>query len=219
MKKAPSEPGIWAIILAAGESKRMGEPKLLLRLAGRTIIETVVEQALASRAGQTIVVLGAGRGLMEAQISRFPVEIVFNPDFKTGMLSSVIRGLGRLPDSARAAVILLADQPFVSSGHIDAVIAAYIESQRGIVLPVCHGRRGHPLLLDLKYRGEIKGLSRRVGLRDLLRRHADDILEVPADDPAVLRDIDDRGDYLRARSSPLPGKKGRNPQGVRLKKR
>ena len=195
----------------------MGVPKLLLPLAGRTIIETVVEQALASRVSRTVVVLGAERGRIEAQISRFPVEIVFNPDFRTGMLSSVVRGLGMLPDSARAAVILLADQPFVSARHINSVIASHVKSRKGIVLPVCDGRRGHPLLLDLKYRREVEGLSPRIGLRELLRRHADDVLEVPARDPAVLRDIDDRDDYLHARNR--PPRLGREENGKKISPR
>ena len=192
-------PEVWAVVLAAGESKRMGEPKLLLPLAGRTMIEAVVEQALASRANRTAVVLGAERERIETQIRRFPVEIVFNPDYKSGMLSSVIRGMAALPGSAQAALILLADQPFITCGIIDAVISAYEENKKGIVLPVHEGRRGHPLLLGMRYREEIGRLSPEIGLKELLRKHPGDIFEVPVRDGAVLRDIDDRDDYFRAK--------------------
>ena len=192
-------PEIWAVVLAAGESKRMGEPKLLLPLAGRTMIEAVVEQALASRAKRTAVVLGAERERIEMQISRFPVEIIFNPDYKSGMLSSVIRGMAALPGSAQAALILLADQPFITCGIIDAVIAAYEENKKGIVLPVHEGRRGHPLLLGMRYREEIGRLNPEIGLKELLRNHPGDIFEVPVRDGAVLRDIDDRDDYFLAK--------------------
>ena len=192
-------PEIWAVVLAAGESKRMGEPKLLLPLVGRTMIEAVVEQALASRANRTAVVLGAERERIETQIRRFPVEIVFNPDYKSGMLSSVIRGMAALPGSAQAALILLADQPFITCGVIDAVIAAYEENNKEIVLPVYEGRRGHPLLLGMRYRDEIGRLNPEIGLKELLCKHPGDILEVPVRDGAVLRDIDDRDDYFRAK--------------------
>ena len=190
---------IWAVILAAGESKRMGEPKLLLPLAGRTMIEAVVERVLASRADRTAVVLGAERERIEAQLGRFPVKIIFNPDYKSGMLSSVIRGIAALPVSVRAAAVLLADQPFITPGVIDAVIAAYEEKKRGIVLPICGGRRGHPLLLDMKYREEIGRLNPAIGLKELLLKHPEDIQEVPVLDAGILLDIDDRADYLRTR--------------------
>jgi molybdenum cofactor cytidylyltransferase len=192
-------PQIWAVVLAAGESKRMGEPKLLLPLAGRTIIEAVVEQALASRADRIVVVLGAERERIEAQIHRFPVEIAFNPDYQSGMLSSVIRGVATLPGSAQAALILLADQPFITSGVINTVIAAYEKNKKGIVVPVHGGRRGHPLLLDMKYRKDIGRLNPEIGLKELLQKHPGDIHKVFIRNSAVLRDIDNREDYIWAR--------------------
>jgi len=210
--------GIWAVVLAAGESKRMGEPKLLLPLAGRTMIEAVVEQALASRAERTVVVLGAERERIEAALCRFPVDIAFNPGYKSGMLSSAIRGIKALPGSAHAALILLADQPFITSRVIDAVIAAHEKTHKGIVLPVHGGRRGHPLLLDMKYREEIGRLNPEVGLKELLRRHPGDIHEVPVLDTAVLRDIDNRDDYLLAKYGEALRQNGRKSPRLRQKK-
>ena len=192
---------IWAIVLAAGESRRMGRPKLLLPYGDKTIIETVVQNVVSSRADRVVVVLGGHRREIEAKIRGFAVKKVINRRYQEGMLSSVRRGLSALPSSARAAVFILADQPDVSSSLIDSVIEAYRREKKGIVLPVYRKKRGHPLLIDLKYRREIVALCPDIGLRGLLREHRDDIFEVRVSSPAVLRDIDDPDDYGRALGS------------------
>ena len=192
---------IWAIVLAAGESRRMGRPKLLIPYGDKTIIETVVQNVVSSRADRVVVVLGGHRREIEAKIRDFAVKKVINRRYQEGMLSSVRRGLSALPSSARAAVFILADQPDVSSSLIDSVIEAYRRENKGIVLPVYRKKRGHPLLIDLKYRREIVALCPDIGLRGLLREHRDDIFEVRVSSPAVLRDIDDPDDYGRALGS------------------
>jgi len=192
---------IWAIVLAAGESRRMGRPKLLLPYGDKTIIETVVQNVVSSRADRVVVVLGGHRREIEAKIRGFAVKKVINRRYQEGMLSSVRRGLSALPSSARSAVFILADQPDVSSSLIDSVIEAYRRENKGIVLPVYRKKRGHPLLIDLKYRREIVALCPDIGLRGLLREHRDDIFEVRVSSPAVLRDIDDPDDYGRALGS------------------
>jgi len=192
---------IWAVILAAGESRRMGRPKLVLPYGDETIIGTVVRSAVSSRADGTVVVLGANRREIEEKITGFDVKRVVNTRYKEGMFSSVRRGLSALPASARAAVFILADQPDIRSSIIDSIIEAYGREKKGIVLPVYRGKRGHPLLIDLKYRRQIDALSPEVGLRGLLKEHPEDILEVRVSSPGVLKDIDDPDDYSRARGS------------------
>jgi len=189
---------IWAIVLAAGESRRMGRPKLVLPYGDRTIIEAVVQNVVSSRADRVVVVLGGCGREIKDKISSFAVKKVTNRKYKEGMLTSVQRGLSALSSSARAALFVLADQPDVSFSMIDALIEAYHREEKGIVLPVYRKKRGHPLLIDLKYRREIETLSPDIGLRGLLREHPDDILEVRVSSPAVLRDIDDPDDYGRA---------------------
>jgi molybdenum cofactor cytidylyltransferase len=201
---------IWAIVLAAGESRRMGRPKLLLPYGDRTIIETVVQNVVSSRADRVLVVLGGYRREIEEKIRGFAVKRVINRRYQEGMLSSVRRGLSALPPSARAAAFILADQPEVASSVIDLMIEAYRREKKGIVLPVYRKKRGHPLLIDLKYRREIESLSPDIGLRGLLREHRDDILEVRVSSPAVLKDIDNPDDYgrvlgiIRGRVRPKP---------------
>ena len=201
---------IWAIVLAAGESRRMGRPKLLLPYGDKTIIETVVQNVVSSRADGAVVVLGGHRQEIEEKVRGFAVKRVINRRYQEGMLSSVRRGLLALPASARAAVFILADQPEVASSVIDLMIEAYCREKKGIVLPVYRKKRGHPLLIDLKYRREIESLSPDIGLRGLLREHRDDILEVRVTSPSVLKDIDDPDDYrgalgsIRGRARPKP---------------
>jgi len=201
---------IWAIILAAGESRRMSRPKLLLPFDDRTIIEEVVANVLSSRADGALVVLGANRREIEAKIRHFEARTVTNPKYQEGMFSSVRRGLRALPASARAALFVLADQPEVPTSVINLLIDAYLRKKKGIVVPVFRKRRGHPLLVDLKYRSEIEALSPEIGLRALIRNHPEDVLEVKVSTSAVLRDIDDPKDYGRAlkknrlKERPLP---------------
>jgi len=186
---------IWAVVLAAGKSERMGSAKLLLPLDGRTLIETVLQGVLRSRPDGVLVVVGADRARLEPVVERFPVRIVFNPDFERGMLSSVQRGLRAVPPAARAVLVFLADQPPPPASVVDRIVAAYRKTGKGIVLPACRGRRGHPVLIDLKYRFEIATLDPRIGLRRLVRGHPDDVYEVPARTPAILKDIDTPRDY------------------------
>jgi len=183
-------------VLAAGESRRMGSPKMLLPFNGMTVIEQVISNVLAAVTGDIIVVLGSGHEEIIRAITKYPVMHCYNDNFKRGMLSSVQCGFASLPDNCRAALILPGDQPMIGPGEISRVIKAWQTSGKGIVMPVFNGRRGHPLIVDLKYRAEVLTLPENDGLRALADNHPDDVLEAETDDPSVLRDIDTREDYL-----------------------
>jgi len=189
---------IWAIILAAGESKRMGRPKMLLPWKDATILESVVHTALASSVDRVLVVLGAEQEQISRLLTPFPVETVYNPDFRRGMLSSVQVGFAALPEGVEAAVMLLGDQPFVSVGVIDRLCAAHAGSPGCILLPVYEGKRGHPVLIPSAFRDEIPLLSDAVGLRELIHRHGDKIVEIEVEEEDVLLDIDDPEAYRAA---------------------
>lgn len=207
---------IGAIILAAGESRRMGTQKLLLPFGGTTVVGAVVRTAQASRAGRTLVVLGSDREAIRGELGLLGgnamsdsrdrpgiptqpasrgVDFVVNENYPLGMLTSIQAGLRALPADAQAAIVLLGDQPFLASRVIDAVIAAYEAGRNGIVIPTFQGRRGHPILVDLKYRDEILAIDPTEGLRRLMLAHPDDILEVDAGDGNILRDLDTPEDY------------------------
>jgi molybdenum cofactor cytidylyltransferase len=193
---------IGAVVLAAGESKRMGVPKLLLPYRGATIIEAVLDAVTASGADVTLVVLGANRAAIRKRIRRFSASVAVNTRFREGMLTSIQTGISALPGRCRAALVVLGDQPDLPPSVIDALIAAWKEGRQGIVVPVFGGRRGHPLLLDLKHRREIDSLTAETGLRGLLAAHPEDILEVDVPDGAVLADIDTPDDYRKAVGQP-----------------
>jgi molybdenum cofactor cytidylyltransferase len=188
---------IWAIILAAGESKRMGKPKLLLPFGEKTIIETIVETVVSSKVEKTLVVVGSGREKIEEKIRNYPVKIVYNSDWQSGMLSSVQCGFKALPEEVGASLVVLGDQPKISITVINKLVAAYKSSGKGIVLPVYKKERGHPVLIDVKYREEVGNLSPEVGLRGTVYNHPEDILEVDVETPSIFQDIDYESDYKK----------------------
>jgi len=186
---------IWAVVLAAGESKRMRTQKLLLPFGETTVIEAIVRSALDSEADGALVVLGADRGKLRSVLQSYPLTFAVNKNYRLGMLSSIQTGFSALPGEAEAAVLMLGDQPAVPSSVINDLICNYRESSRGIIIPVYAGRRGHPVLLETGYRREILGLDPKIGLRQLMRAHPEDILEVEVSTPAVLSDLDVPADY------------------------
>ncbi len=186
---------IAAMILAAGESKRMGEPKLLLPFGKKTIIETVIDSVIKSGVDEILVVLGSSAEKIEKKIKDFPLRKTVNPDYKQGMLSSVQWGFKVLSDEIQGVLVCLGDQPSISAVVIDKVIDAYKQTGKGIVVPTYKRRRGHPVLIGIKYLEEIKNLSPDVGLRGVVYNHPEDTHEVEVDTVSILRDIDNPDDY------------------------
>jgi molybdenum cofactor cytidylyltransferase len=186
---------IWAIILAAGESRRMGFPKMFLQFNGRTMIENVIANICESAVNNTMVVLGADKESLIELISKSPVLYCYNDKYKEGMLSSVKCGFRNLPSDYKAVLVFQGDQPFISPEAINAVIKAYLFSGKGIVIPTWQNKRGHPLLIDIKYRGEIEKLCNSEGLRSLAEKFSYDVLEVDTDEPGILRDFDTYDEY------------------------
>jgi molybdenum cofactor cytidylyltransferase len=187
---------LWAIILAGGESKRMKAPKMLLPFKGKTIIEKVVENVTASNVKNTLVVLGAEYEAILRVISSLLVKSCFNENYKEGMLSSVKCGFRSLPDDFEAALVFQGDQPMISPETVNEVITAYRKSGKGIVIPVFSKKRGHPLLIDRKYRSEVEKLNPDEGLRSLAAKFSNDILEVNVESQEILKDIDTQEDYM-----------------------
>ena len=188
---------ISALLLAAGESKRMGRPKLLLPLGGSTIIEQAVDNLLGSRVDEVVVVVGYRAQELERKIARKPVKIVRNRRYRQGMSTSLIAGLSAIDRRAQAIMVALADQPFVESPLIDELLEEFKKHDRGILVPVCQGRRGHPVVLSLKYRERLLALRGDVGARQLIEENPDDVLEVPVESESVNVDLNTPEDYTR----------------------
>jgi len=189
----------WAIILAAGFSTRMGTQKLLLPYSHGTMIETVIDNILGykNRSCHGSAWGRVGREIKKA-IGKKPVKFCQNEHPEEGMLSSVMRGFEALPEDANAALIYLGDQPNIPPSISNTIIDAYNGDLMGIVIPVHDHRRGHPLLIDLKYRRDIFKLDLEKGLRSLMHLFPEDVLEVDVDEPGILVDIDTREDYSNA---------------------
>ena len=192
-------PKISGIILAAGLSTRMGEPKQLLPFGNSTIIETVIDNMLGAKLEKVIVVIGHEAEKIRTHIQHKPIITVFNPDYREGMLTSAQRGVASLPESADAFALTLVDAPFITSELVDLVIDAYNQTDRGIAVPSYNYRRGHPVVFDRRYADAILALDEESGgVRSLFKRYADDIHYVSVDTDHVLRDIDYREDYEEA---------------------
>lgn len=188
--------GIWAIVLAAGESRRMGSPKMLLPYNDATVIEQVINNLLDADIDRVVVVLGANREDIMKVTRSYDVFHCYNEDYKGGMLSSVKCGFFSLPQGCTGALIMPGDQPMTGPGEINRVIRTFLESGKGLVMAAHNGKRGHPLIVDMKYADEVLTLPEDEGLRALAARHPEDVLESDTDDSSVLRDIDTQEDYM-----------------------
>jgi molybdenum cofactor cytidylyltransferase len=186
---------ISAIILAAGESKRMGEPKQLMPFGQSTILEKAIDNLLSSAVNEIIVVLGYKAEEVLKTIATKPVKIAINPDYKQGMSTSIIAGLSLIARQAQAVMLALGDQPLVDSQTINQLIEEFYNHDKGIVVPTYHGKRGHPVIFAIKYKQKLLELTGDIGGREVIKDHPDDILEVAVDSESVISDIDTRADY------------------------
>jgi molybdenum cofactor cytidylyltransferase len=190
---------IVGIILSAGESKRMGTPKQLLPWGNTIVLQRVLDHAAASRLERIQLILGYCADEIASRIT-LPAKtrIFVNPAFKEGMHTSVKCGIQNAPPDAEAFMVLLGDQPLIETRVIDRLIDSYREGGKGIVIPVCNGRRGHPVIFAARFREELLAIGDQ-GAREVLHRHAGVVFEVPIDSPHVLMDMDTPQDYQKAR--------------------
>jgi molybdenum cofactor cytidylyltransferase len=190
--EAEEQRRIGAVVLAAGESRRMGATnKLLAEVNGQPLVRIAAAAALASRADPVIVVTGFDREAVAAALKGLEVTLVHAPDFATGMSATLRRGLAALPGDVAGAVICLADMPGVGAAEIDRLIAAFAsEEERAICVSSYHGKRGNPVLWSRRFFDEMAALSGAVGARPLLRRYAELVHEVAMESPAVVVDVD-----------------------------
>jgi len=187
------------ILLAAGESKRMGTQKLLLPWQESTVVGHIADQFLHSQADHISVITGHDQVAVHQALDGCPVSLVHNPDASRGMLSSVRCGLRALPEHCDTVLVALGDQPHITSNLIDELIRVFVQSHRRILVPCFEGQRGHPLLFRRQYAGEIATRFDGVGLRGLLYAHPEEVYAYPVSQASVLSDMDFPEDYRRER--------------------
>ncbi len=191
-------PETWAIVLAAGESKRMNAPKMLLPVNGKTMIETVIDNILSSKTDRIMLVTGAYADEINTIAESLPVTVCHNENYKDGMLSSVKCAFRALPSEAGQVLVFPGDKPWISKEDINLLIDSFMKERKGIAIPVFKGKRGHPVLIDIRYRKEVLKLDPDEGLKGLARTFPDDVLEVETKNPGILKDIDTYEEYLRS---------------------
>jgi molybdenum cofactor cytidylyltransferase len=179
----------------------MGIQKLLLPFGGKTVIAHIVDQLLGSTVDEVHVVVGHQAERIKRELSARTVSIVNNPNYKSGMLSSVRCGLRSLPQQCRAVLVALGDQPSVTSKLIDQMLQSFAATEKGILVPLYNGKRGHPILFSALYSDEILTHYDNVGLRGLLHAHPDDVFELTVSTSSVLFDMDCPEDYRRELAS------------------
>lgn len=181
-----------ALVLAAGASQRMpGRNKLLLPLAGKTVIAHTVDHLLQSKAGEVIVVLGHEAEAVQRALSGREVAFTTNPNFSQGLSTSIIAGLQAASKSAQGFLISLADQPLVTFAELNLLIQCFVYAgRRSIVAPVYQGRRGNPIIFDRCHLPEMLAISGDTGCKAILAQHPQRVLDVEMQTDHVLRDVD-----------------------------
>lgn len=192
----PSSQNVAGIVLAAGESSRMGRDKALLPLGNKTFLLHLIE-TFEGVVSPLLVVLGHHRQYIQEQIGDIPgVLFLSNPDYPQGQLSSLQVALRHLKgESISGAVVCLVDHPLLSLKVIDSLLERFRESSAPIVIPTFQGRRGHPVVFNSSLFEELLNAPVDQGARVVVRRHGEELKLVEVDDGGILADIDRPGEY------------------------
>lgn len=189
---------VTAVILAAGESSRMGRPKLLLPWGETTVLGRTIQNVQDSAVFDSMVVSGAQAHEVAEIAQAAGVPVLFNEQYVAGeMLSSLQTAVRHLPATIDAVLVMLGDQPLVEPQTIDAILAAYWQGEGEIAAPQFDSRRGNPVLIGRRYFDELLALPPGAAPRDLLKKHH--VHLVPVESESVLLDIDDPDEYERLR--------------------
>ena len=191
---------IAAVVLAAGESSRMGRPKALLPIDGVRFIEKIVSSFQSTKVGKILVVLGHNAEEMRQKIADLPVLIVVNNEYKKGQLSSLVAAIRDIQSRQSSAeldgiLVHLVDHPYVNPILVDVMIDRFYESKKLIVVPRYHGRRGHPVIFSRSLFSELQGTPLDQGGKAVVHAHQKDTLEIDTEDEGVTIDIDTPEEY------------------------
>jgi molybdenum cofactor cytidylyltransferase len=180
-----------AIVLAAGRSSRMGaQNKLLADIGGTPMVRRVAETALASKARPVLVVTGHMAADVGAALAGLDVTLVPNPDYATGLASSLKAGIRAVPADCDGALILLGDMPRITVEHVDRLIGAFAAAPDTIVVPVHAGRQGNPVLWPRRCFADLLQLEGDAGAKRLIAAHPEQTIEIEMGTSAIFADVD-----------------------------
>lgn len=198
-----------AILLAAGQSRRMGAFKPLLPFGNKTVIECCIDYLQKGGVEKIVVVLGHRANEIREKLASRSLNFAFNPDPDSEMGTSIAHGVRTLPETCQATLIALTDQPAVPAAVVSSLIETWQNGTR-LVVPTWQDRGGHPVLVDLSFEDELLNLSSSGGLRALFQAHRDQVKRIPVDSPFIARDMDTWDDYRalheEATGEPAPGR-------------
>jgi len=183
---------ISAVILSAGESSRMGRPKALLPIDGQTFIEKIVGALKDAQVGKVLVILGHNAEEMRRRIEHLPVEILVNPNYKMGQLSSLQTAVRRLEadGDCDGMLVHLVDHPYIDAKLVKVMIERFYDGGKLIVVPRYGAKRGHPVIFSRKLFGELLAAPMDQGAKAVVNAHRDETLEIDTQDSGVTVDID-----------------------------
>ena len=193
---------IVAIILAAGESRRMGQPRALLPIDGMTFIGKIVTALQSTPIARTLVVLGHNAEEMQRHIRDLPVDIVVNPNYKEGQLTSLMAAIREIQSSKDAEevdgiLVHLVDHPYVNADLVKVMIDKFYATKKWIVVPRYHGRRGHPVLFSRLLFAELLAAPIDQGAKSVVHAHRQETLEVDTEEEGITIDIDTPDAYQK----------------------
>lgn len=190
-----------AVILGAGESRRMGTPKALVPFHGISFAQHLVNVTRHARIGVTRIVLGAGAEEIAAKLGVDPAMIVVNEEWEKGQLSSIQAGIRSLPAGTEGMILCPVDHPLVSGNVVAQLIKQFDASGKLIALPTFHGKRGHPVIFRGSLYEELLAASADVGARQVVWAHGQEIVEVPTEEEGVVLNLNDPEGLKKAMGS------------------
>lgn len=185
-----------AIILAAGSSRRMGQPKALLDIGGKTFLQHIVDVLNSARVLDIVIVLGSEVDDLKKHLGWFGGKVVLNERWQEGQLSSLVVGLDGLDsEDVLGAMICPIDHPVITQSLVVDLLQEFWTSKKKIIIPTFRGKRGHPVIFERSLFDEIRTAPMDVGARAVVHHHADDIAEVSSEEEGVIVNIDTPEDY------------------------
>jgi molybdenum cofactor cytidylyltransferase len=184
-----------AIILAAGESKRMGKPKPLLRFNDKTFLGHIISVLKGSDVDRITVVLGANAGIIRKAHDLSAVNVVINEAWQKGQLSSLIAALDEVPHEADAILVCLVDHPFITEEVVNKIVSQFKETNAPIIVPVFKEKRGHPTLFARSLFNELRNAPEKHGARYVLYSNEDKVLAIETSEGGIVIGIDSPDDY------------------------